>query len=109
MNTENNYNVRFSEETCGEIKVSENKLNEENTMSLDLHPEITLTSVSDWLASEVPFSGEYQPGTWVNLSELPNPYSHDEALLLCENAQHQWIAWIPDHGETILDRHQFFR
>lgn len=78
-------------------------------MSLDLHPEITLTSVSDWLASEVRFSPEYQPGTWVNLSELPNPYSHDEALLLCENTQHQWIAWIPDHGEIILDRHQFFR
>ncbi|MEB3280052.1 MAG: hypothetical protein VKK42_14150 [Lyngbya sp.] len=78
-------------------------------MSLDLHPEITLTSVSDWLASVVPFSGEYQPGTWVKLRELPNPYSHDEALLLAQNSENQWVAWIPDHGETILDRHQFFR
>ncbi len=79
-------------------------------MSLDFYPKITATSASDWLTSQpsgVP--DEEEPGTWVNLRELPNPYSHDEALLLCQNADNQWIAWIPDHGETILYRHQFFR
>lgn len=78
-------------------------------MSLDLHPQITPTSVSDWMASQTAFSSEYEPGTWVDLRELPNPYSHDEALLLCQSAENQWIAWIPNHGETILHRHQFFR
>ncbi|EAW37638.1 hypothetical protein L8106_16614 [Lyngbya sp. PCC 8106] len=109
MNTENNYNVRFSEETCGEIKVSENKLNEEKAMSLDLHPQITPNPSLTGGLQRFYSKSEYEPGSWVNLSELPNPYSHDEALLLCENAANQWIAWIPDHGETILDRHQFFR
>jgi hypothetical protein len=49
-----------------------------------------------------------QPNTWVKLLDLPNPYSFDEALLLCEHSENEWIAWIPDHGETILNLGQFW-
>ena len=45
-----------------------------------------------------------QAATWVKLQELPNPYSHDEALLLCQHSDTEWIVWIPDHGEMILHR-----
>ncbi|ARI83171.1 Genome sequencing data, contig C319 (fragment) [Microcystis aeruginosa PCC 9808] len=38
---------------------------------------------------------------------LPSPYSFDEALLLCEQDQGRWVAWIPDFGEIILIEGQF--
>lgn len=44
---------------------------------------------------------------WVKLRYLPNPYSYDEALLLCRICESTWTAWIPDHGECILNRDQF--
>jgi hypothetical protein len=50
---------------------------------------------------------DYQASTWVHLLELPNPFSHDEALLLCQHSENEWIAWIPDHGEALLNVRQF--
>ncbi len=47
------------------------------------------------------------PNSWVQLLELPNPYSHDEALILCQHSSSAWLAWIPDHGEAILSIGQF--
>ncbi len=44
----------------------------------------------------------FQAYSWVKLLEIPNPYSFDEALLLCQISNHEWLAWIPDHGETVL-------
>jgi len=52
-------------------------------------------------------SQDLQPQTWVELLELPNPYSHDEALLLCQTSSSEWVVWIPEHGEVILHRSQF--
>ncbi|GAB1540712.1 hypothetical protein NUACC21_33810 [Scytonema sp. NUACC21] len=51
----------------------------------------------------------FEANTWVKLLELPNPYSFDEALLLCQVSQHEWLAWIPDHGEATLNNQQFVR
>lgn len=50
---------------------------------------------------------ELQTSTWVKLRECPSPYSHDEALLLCQESETQWVVWIPDFGEAILDQSQF--
>jgi hypothetical protein len=50
---------------------------------------------------------EFQADTWVDLLELPNPFSHDEALLLCQVSEDEWAAWIPEHGEVLLYTHQF--
>lgn len=52
------------------------------------------------------FKQELQASTWVQLRERPSPYSHDEALLLCQHSDTEWIVWIPDHGEIILHRSQ---
>lgn len=49
---------------------------------------------------------ELQAKTWVQLRERPSPYSHDEALLLCQHSDTEWIVWIPDHGEIVLHRSQ---
>jgi hypothetical protein len=47
-----------------------------------------------------------QASTWVQLRERPSPYSYDEALLLCQHSDTEWIVWIPDHGEMVLHRSQ---
>ncbi|GAX40110.1 hypothetical protein NIES4075_10720 [Tolypothrix sp. NIES-4075] len=48
-----------------------------------------------------------QASTWVKLLELPSTFSFDEALLLCQVTEDEWLAWIPDHGEELLNTRQF--
>ncbi|MEG3438640.1 hypothetical protein V0288_16020 [Pannus brasiliensis CCIBt3594] len=48
-------------------------------------------------------------GTWVKLKTPPSLYSFEEALLLCEQDEGRWVAWIPDFGEIILIDGQFDR
>jgi hypothetical protein len=48
-----------------------------------------------------------QPNTWVRLRDPLSSYSFEEALLLCEEANGHWQAWVPDFGKTVLQRHQF--
>ena len=50
---------------------------------------------------------KFQADTWVYLLEPPSHFSHDEALLLCQNSEDEWVAWIPDHGEAVLHSWQF--
>jgi hypothetical protein len=54
-----------------------------------------------------PSQQEFQADTWVHLLELPSTFSFDEALLLCQLAEDEWVAWIPDHGEAVLHTRQF--
>jgi hypothetical protein len=49
---------------------------------------------------------QLQTSAWVKLKELPSPYSHDEALLLCQHSETEWVVWIPEYGEMILHRSQ---
>jgi hypothetical protein len=44
-----------------------------------------------------------QPDIWVKLTELPSPFAHEEALLLCQHSVTEWVVWIPDFGEAIID------
>jgi len=50
---------------------------------------------------------EWEASTWVQLRERPSSYSHDEALLLCQHSDTEWIVWIPDYGELVLHCGQF--
>lgn len=50
---------------------------------------------------------DLQASTWVQLQTPPSPYSQDEALLLCQHTDNEWLAWVPDYGEIVLQRHQF--
>lgn len=54
-----------------------------------------------------PLDEQLQPSTWVKLLELPSPFSFDEALLLCSQSETEWLAWIPDYGEVVLNTRQF--
>ncbi|MES1021625.1 hypothetical protein ABN584_01825 [Gloeocapsa sp. BRSZ] len=54
---------------------------------------------SQW--SIKPFLNQVQPeftaNSWVQLREL-----------LCQLSSGEWVAWVPQYGETILDAHQFY-
>lgn len=50
---------------------------------------------------------EFQPSSWVEVLELPSPFCSDTALLLCQESEDQWLAWIPDYGEVKLSTDQF--
>lgn len=50
----------------------------------------------------------YDRTSWVRLHTLPNPYSLDEALLLCQESVNHWRAWVPDHGEVVLNQSDFY-
>lgn len=49
------------------------------------------------------------PRQWVQLRDRCSEYSYDRALLMCEALNDAWIAWVPDHGEVTLERHQFLQ
>lgn len=46
---------------------------------------------------------------WVQLRDRLSEYSDDQALLLCEATEGRWVAWIPNHGEALLERDQFLK
>lgn len=50
----------------------------------------------------------YTRDTWVKLLELPSEYALDEAKLLCQKSDNAWVAWVPNHGEVVLDRSDFY-
>lgn len=50
----------------------------------------------------------YNSGDWVKLFQSPNEYGFDEAKLLCQKSSDTWVAWVPDHGEVVLDKSDFY-
>jgi hypothetical protein len=52
-------------------------------------------------------SPQYQPSTWVRLFNPPTAFSFDEAWLLCQCSDEEWLAWIPDYGEILLYTDEF--
>ncbi len=56
---------------------------------------------------QIAYAPRIEANTWVKLSQLPSPYSFNEALLLCQVSFDEWLAWIPDYGEICLNVAQF--
>ncbi len=50
----------------------------------------------------------YNRDTWVKLLQAPSEYAASEAKLLCEESSDRWVTWVPDHGEAVLDRSEFY-
>ncbi len=46
---------------------------------------------------------------WVQLRDPLSEYSADEALLLCEDVEGCWVAWIPSYGEARVRREQLLK
>jgi hypothetical protein len=70
------------------------------------HTSVSAPSQLDTIAPEVGFHP--QANIWVNLRDRLSPYSFDQALLVCEVEDGAWVAWVPDFGQAILGRHQFY-
>jgi hypothetical protein len=70
-----------------------------------LIPEIhkTNTSISNPVCNIT-----YNRDSWVKLLQLPDAYSCDEALLLCQESHESWIAWVPSYGEIRLNKSDFY-
>jgi hypothetical protein len=49
----------------------------------------------------------FQASSWVKLLNPPTAFSFDQAWLLCECENHQWLAWIPDYGSIVLSSGEF--
>lgn len=65
------------------------------------------TAAYEQLYRSLPCAHRFTPSMWVQLLKLPTAYSSDQALLLCQCAEDQWLAWIPDYGELWLTTDQF--
>ncbi|WP_373479610.1 hypothetical protein [Geminocystis sp.] len=50
----------------------------------------------------------YNRDSWVKLYHSPNSYSEKEAILLCEKSSGIWVSWIPEYGEIILNKSDFY-
>lgn len=80
-------------------------------MKLDSRKTAVITTMygqalnASWKSQAKP-PQQLQASTWVKLRELPSPYSHDEALLLCQHSETEWVVWIPECGEMVLHRCQ---
>jgi len=44
---------------------------------------------------------------WVQLLKSPTAYSFDQAWLLCQCAEDQWLVWVPEYGELLLRTDEF--
>lgn len=71
---------------------------------------VSVGSVVAWGAlcdRTMPPAPKSAPSTWVKVLNPPTAYSFDEAWLLCEYSDDQWLAWIPDYGEILLSTDEF--
>ncbi|NJN87478.1 MAG: hypothetical protein HC881_15680 [Leptolyngbyaceae cyanobacterium SL_7_1] len=50
----------------------------------------------------------YNRDAWVKLLQTSSVYGFDEAKLLCQESATTWVAWVPDQGEVVLDRSDFY-
>jgi hypothetical protein len=55
----------------------------------------------------MPASLNLTPYTWVKLFNPPTAFSFDEAWLLCQCGENQWIAWVPEYGEITVNTDEF--
>ncbi|MEA5536698.1 hypothetical protein [Crocosphaera sp. XPORK-15E] len=44
---------------------------------------------------------------WVSLFNPLTDFCYDEAILLCQNSETEWVIWIPDHGEAKITIEEF--
>jgi hypothetical protein len=58
--------------------------------------------------SQITYSLEVKANPWVKLLQRPSSCSSDKALLLYRVSSNEWIAWIPEFGETRLNERQFY-
>jgi hypothetical protein len=80
-----------------------------STFSNKSNKSAIATSFKRPIKTPAPYCLLPMPSKWVSLLDPPTPHCDDEALLMCQYADGQWAAWIPDFGEVKLHSGQFCR
>lgn len=70
--------------------------------------EGAIDAVPFMLQRQADLPTDFAPLTWVRLATSLSPFSHNEAMLLCQAAPESWIAWVPDYGEVVLQISEFY-
>lgn len=74
-------------------------------MAPQLQTQAETTAAYDWNpACHITYTRD----TWVQLVDAPSAYAADAAQLLCQESPDYWVTWVPDHGEVVLHRGQFY-
>jgi hypothetical protein len=68
-----------------------------------------VSSFAPQQAPAVSISFVPQAHQWVQLRDCLSEFSDDRALLLCQETEDRWVAWVPDYGEAILTRDQILK
>ena len=66
-------------------------------------------SQTRWCYLPLNWTGEVpkaEDQTWVQLL-AEDLFADDQALLLCQESEDEWVVWVPGQGETRLDISQF--
>jgi len=63
--------------------------------------------VSAALPTQRSRSSSLDSSVWVKLHTPPTEVCQQEALLLCQATNNQWVAWIPDYGKILLAAEDF--
>ncbi len=74
-------------------------------MALQLKPQAELATALAWHSV---CALTYTRDTWVKLTTLPSPYAAAEAKLLCPASSDSWVVWVPDHGEAVVNKRDFY-
>lgn len=78
------------------------------------HQTVSVNSTAPTLANQLTSGWNpvchitYNRDTWVKLLQPPSDYAFEEAKLLCQESPMTWVAWVPDYGEVVLDRSDFY-
>ncbi|HTL88989.1 MAG TPA: hypothetical protein VL134_06290 [Leptolyngbya sp.] len=70
----------------------------------------TINPISSWETlrpRSMPSAPRFTPSMWVQLLNPPTAYSFDQAWLLCQCSENQWVAWVPEYGELLLRTDEF--
>lgn len=80
-------------------------------MSLDSEMlALDTSTISAWetfRTVSIPCAPRFTPSMWVQLLKPPTAYSFDQAWLLCQCAEDQWLAWVPEYGELLITTDDF--
>lgn len=74
-----------------------------NSHKREINTRLKLCELGSLIESyPIQLYGECCPGTWVKLSGIPSSFYFDEAIVLCQESENSWLAWIPEYGEIVL-------
>lgn len=83
---------------------SDYRISQSRPGQVDVVSALAWEKLREYLTPPAP---KFKPSTWVKVFNPPTAFSFDEAWLLCQCSDDEWLAWIPDYGEILLRTDEF--